>query len=356
MEFCPIGPLWSLEKYVAPAKYQMCLAPYCANAEYLAFYKRMVAEGKYVILDNGAYERKTLSNIEYADLINELSPSEYVVPDSIGDPKQTLIEWENWMRTEPNLIRRARGFVVHAMGAPVPYTADVLHFPKHLGRERIRIIRLHSSSTIHALGFIDEDPLAELPKLAALGVRSIDSSEPIWKGMYNKRVGEQIVPKFKDFVFQSESLFTKFTSIETNLGEVQQLCRPVTDVTGNILQPRKKYKITEYGMGLPLTVEKANRDITVPRYDLIPKEFLDDLARTFEEGLRYGEHNWKHGDDAFFTDVMNHASGHIANYNNGDRSKPHLAHAAWNLLARAWYDRRKENEDSPVQVWDSIHP
>jgi hypothetical protein len=68
------------------------------------------------------------------------------------------------------------------------------------------------------------------------------------------------------------------------------------------------------------------------RYDLIPREGLNAIAEACHEGaLRYSDYNWEQGMPAH--DLLNHAIRHIYLFLAGDRSEPHLGHAAWNLLA-----------------------
>lgn len=88
----------------------------------------------------------------------------------------------------------------------------------------------------------------------------------------------------------------------------------------------------------------AKRDEYRLRYDLIPKFFIDELASIFEEGLRYGQDNWKKGGEEFVADLINHVEDHYLRYNDGDRSEKHLAKVAWNALARAWYDAQEKEK------------
>ena len=92
-------------------------------------------------------------------------------------------------------------------------------------------------------------------------------------------------------------------------------------------------------------ITKARRDAQRPRYDLIPREWLAALADIFEEGLRYGEGNWKRGDEAFYRDCLNHAQEHLARYNDGDRTEDQLAKVAWNVLARRTWDKLQQGEE-----------
>ena len=68
------------------------------------------------------------------------------------------------------------------------------------------------------------------------------------------------------------------------------------------------------------------------RYDLIPPLPIHLLACVFEDGgNKHGDRNWeKGGEVGSFIDC---AKRHIAKYEAGMRGQPHLAQAAWNILA-----------------------
>jgi len=68
------------------------------------------------------------------------------------------------------------------------------------------------------------------------------------------------------------------------------------------------------------------------RYDLITPIGLREVARAYAEGSgKYGDFNWEKGMPVH--DLLNHAIAHIYRFLEGDRSEPHLGHAAWNVLA-----------------------
>lgn len=68
------------------------------------------------------------------------------------------------------------------------------------------------------------------------------------------------------------------------------------------------------------------------RYDLVSPIGLREVARTCAEGAaKYSDYNWERGMPVH--DLLNHAIAHIYAFLSGDRSEPHLPHAAWNLLA-----------------------
>jgi hypothetical protein len=68
------------------------------------------------------------------------------------------------------------------------------------------------------------------------------------------------------------------------------------------------------------------------RFDLIHPVAWIALARVCGEGAdKYGPFNWERGMPVH--DLMNHALAHYAMWLAGDRSEPHLEHAAWNAMA-----------------------
>jgi hypothetical protein len=56
----------------------------------------------------------------------------------------------------------------------------------------------------------------------------------------------------------------------------------------------------------------AQRSELMPRYDLLPRTFLERTAGRFELGLKYTEHNYKQG--LPFDDTFNHIVDHLWAY------------------------------------------
>ena len=80
------------------------------------------------------------------------------------------------------------------------------------------------------------------------------------------------------------------------------------------------------------TGARRSSDAEETRYDLISPIGLEAVARTCAEGAeKYGDWNWEAGMPVH--DLLNHALRHVYRYLAGDRSEPHLPHAAWGLLA-----------------------
>lgn len=74
----------------------------------------------------------------------------------------------------------------------------------------------------------------------------------------------------------------------------------------------------------------AKRDSIPERFDLIPMAALRECAVVMSEGAsRYGDNNWR---GLPIREMLNHGMRHLVLYMSGDRSEPHLSHAACNLL------------------------
>jgi len=71
--------------------YHMCLAHLVLQSPtYAAFYARMVAEGKYVLMDNGAAEGEQLPLEGLLEAYERIHPTEMILPDTLYDGKDTV--------------------------------------------------------------------------------------------------------------------------------------------------------------------------------------------------------------------------------------------------------------------------
>lgn len=68
------------------------------NTEYLNFFKESLSQGRKVILDNSVFELETAFDPErFAYWINELKPTEYIIPDVLDDATATLASANDWL-------------------------------------------------------------------------------------------------------------------------------------------------------------------------------------------------------------------------------------------------------------------
>lgn len=79
-------------------QYHMCLAHLVDNPEYKAHFAKMSAEGRFVLMDNGAAEGAQLSPPLLVDMYEEIGPTEIVLPDTLYEPGSTIQKSRNFMR------------------------------------------------------------------------------------------------------------------------------------------------------------------------------------------------------------------------------------------------------------------
>lgn len=83
------------------------------SSDYFKFFKKALKEGREVILDNSLYELGEAFDTEkYASWIKKLKPTEYIIPDVLGDSDGTVKEAEEWMKKYSDLPGKKIG-VVH---------------------------------------------------------------------------------------------------------------------------------------------------------------------------------------------------------------------------------------------------
>lgn len=93
--------------------------------EYENFYKKNIEKGREAILDNSAYEYfikgEELNLEKFAEKVEELKPSHYILPDKLNDYKTTLRYMEEWDFKYKNLHGKRIGVV---QGATLPEFID----------------------------------------------------------------------------------------------------------------------------------------------------------------------------------------------------------------------------------------
>ena len=77
-------------------------------------------------------------------------------------------------------------------------------------------------------------------------------------------------------------------------------------------------------------------DASGTRYDLVPAEGIEAVARAMYEGsVTHGDHNWKKG--LKNSVLVNHALRHIVEFlKEGSVSEDHIGHALANLMMLKW--------------------
>ena len=82
------------------------------DPEYLNFYKECVKQGRHVLLDNSIFELGTAyDNKSFAKWVEELAPTEYIVPDALEDIKKTMQQMDEWNRNYRDVPGRKIGVI-----------------------------------------------------------------------------------------------------------------------------------------------------------------------------------------------------------------------------------------------------
>ncbi len=99
-------PLCLLERSREFNDYDYCLVHLCDHPDkkvaerYFKFFKESLEMGRKVILDNSAYELgDAVGGKRYADWINKLRPTEYIIPDVRSNGKESVRLMKNWIVT-----------------------------------------------------------------------------------------------------------------------------------------------------------------------------------------------------------------------------------------------------------------
>ncbi len=178
--------------------YDFCLAHIAAaESDYASYFKRQREKGRFVILDNGAYEiGNALSDNELMSIIEYIRPSEVVAPDVMFDSIATSTRLEMFFKNHAALIHsmgirimvvpQGRGiseWTEHVKRVSEDFFFDTLGVPKWVSgieRRDDALLRLgprtlHKFEHIHLLGMTNIDELRGF----RVTVRSIDSKQPV---------------------------------------------------------------------------------------------------------------------------------------------------------------------------------
>lgn len=123
-------------------------------------------------------------------------------------------------------------------------------------------------------------------------------------------------------------------------------------------QPQKPLDETQPGMyghyGPPVQQVyegSATRTVKKERYDLIPPEADDAIARRIGMGVaRHGENNWRGGGMEFIKATINHMRAHTSALLKGNRSDNDLDAIICNAAFLCWFrDNRPEHYEAALQ-------
>lgn len=200
MEFCIISPTAGLSRYSTLSKRHLVL-PQIKSPLYRDFYVKRRKQGDHIILDNGAYEKTPQFAREFWECMALIRPQVAVLPDYLLQPwkktrnavlyfiDQYVHDWPEveWMFVPQAEKGDIRGFyhcfneVMHEASDVISWVGAPRVLNSHFGNARAdfaaTVRQRYPNHRIHALGdIIDRDGLAKM------GVTSLDSSAPVWRG------------------------------------------------------------------------------------------------------------------------------------------------------------------------------
>lgn len=192
MRIAEIVPVSCLS-YIKDKNYHMCLAQLVLkNKEYADFYKKLAEEDKYVILDNGAAEKESLSFEELFRAYKIIQPREIILPDVLFNRQETaarsFLFFQDYMKStncKVMIVPQARTLrewisAVELMLKDIP--ADTVGVPKWLGMKN-SFYRVTASGYLfehdveaHLLGCSENPEILKLCERINPKVRGCDSA------------------------------------------------------------------------------------------------------------------------------------------------------------------------------------
>lgn len=107
---CPISLLEDSLKW---NDFEYCLVHLFENyPKYFDFYRKSVLSGRTVYLDNSVFENSVAySNKNFAKWVEKLSPSHFIIPDVLENYKETIWNYEDFLKDYRNLPGKKIGVV-----------------------------------------------------------------------------------------------------------------------------------------------------------------------------------------------------------------------------------------------------
>jgi len=98
-------PLSMLEESITYNDYDYALVHlFETHPDYLKFFKRSVACGREVLLDNSIFELgEAFDSVKFAEYVKELRPTYYIVPDVLEDGYQTMVDFSKFTKEYSDL-------------------------------------------------------------------------------------------------------------------------------------------------------------------------------------------------------------------------------------------------------------
>lgn len=240
MQFCPITPIKWLDMFGRFTDTHMVLGQFCNVPSYNIYYRKAVEADQTVILDNGAYETTPMNFQDLLQVIRFMKPTYYILPDepnTFRESNEMSLEFLKFVKDQGGTGDSKPLWVVHAEDGDLPsfinsyqlgtrYAAGIClsRLTNRYGlRDEMPTMRRvqflnhlkalgqypQPGKYIHCLGLLNGS-LRELPDLHDLGVASLDSSAPVWRGLMGYELGRP----WPDFPFSLKPAVTSTTMTE----------------------------------------------------------------------------------------------------------------------------------------------
>jgi hypothetical protein len=215
----------------------MCVGCWAVKySEYYEWYRKRREAGDFIFLDNGAYEGELLSGDEYERLIRDLKPQVYALPDKIDDENETQLLQIDFLKRETRSRSSLPMRVLQSESRDLKKWQELykryqalfrwVAFPRALGTLRVSIIHncfrygQNMENRIHAFGWIGS--VQEVHALATLGVNTMDSAGPVWRGLMGTKNGDawEDIPFDVNAITSHPAAGLNFELADNNLTEV----------------------------------------------------------------------------------------------------------------------------------------
>ena len=106
-------------------------------------------------------------------------------------------------------------------------------------------------------------------------------------------------------------------------------------------RPSSEVRVTDSQTG-------GQKGVKLERFDLIPAEPLEELARVYGRGAaKYSCHNWAKGYNwsLSFGAMMRHAWKFWAGEEKDELGNPHMACVAWHAMTLLWFSKHRQSHD-----------
>lgn len=248
------SPLCLLDDSLSYNNYQYCLPRfYKKYPQYKEFFlKYRKQPDSFIILDNGLFEGDSFTNGQLLELINEIKPDIFVVPDEWNDYKKTLENakyWKTKIKPDTNLMVVLQGTSYYELSSLYEICdkeLDYTHFAiNHSSKTyfyeypnsnpqiaammgRIGIINkllyegiININKYHHLMGASVPTEFQYYKSLEYDFLKSLDTSSPIINGIKGIRYTEQIFDKPKDKIetFMEEDLASALEDIKFNINK-----------------------------------------------------------------------------------------------------------------------------------------